>query len=100
MPFAAGRSRLALRMSAARAVVFDFNGTLSHDEPVLFAVYRELFSARGRPLSAEEYDGSLAGLRDGLVIHARLEIPSSARHARIEATDAAGRKAWASPFPV
>jgi hypothetical protein len=38
--------------------------------------------------------------RDGLVVHARLEIPRSARHARIEVTDAAGRKAWANPLSV
>ena len=49
-------------MSAARAVAFDFNGTLSHDEPILFAVYREMSSARGRPLSADDYYGALAGL--------------------------------------
>ena len=38
--------------------------------------------------------------RDGLVVHARLDIPPSARHVRIEITDAAGRKAWANPIPV
>ena len=36
----------------------------------------------------------------GLVIHARLDVPPSARHARIEVTDAAGRKAWANPQRV
>lgn len=38
--------------------------------------------------------------RDGLVVHARLDIPPSARHVRIEVTDAAGRKAWANPLPA
>jgi hypothetical protein len=37
---------------------------------------------------------------NGLVVHARLDVPPSARHVRIEAADAAGRKAWANPFPV
>jgi hypothetical protein len=37
---------------------------------------------------------------DGLVVHARLEIPPSARHVRVEVADAAGRKAWANPLPV
>lgn len=36
----------------------------------------------------------------GLVIHARLDVPPSARHVRIEVTDAAGRKAWANPQRV
>lgn len=38
--------------------------------------------------------------RDGLVVHARLDVPPSARHVRIEVTDAAGRKAWPNPLPV
>ena len=38
--------------------------------------------------------------RDGLVVRARLDIPPSARHVRVEVADAAGRKAWANPFPV
>jgi hypothetical protein len=36
----------------------------------------------------------------GLVVHARLDVPPSARHVRIEATDAAGRKAWTNPQRV
>jgi beta-phosphoglucomutase len=43
-----------------RAVVFDFNGTLSDDEPVLARVYQEL-----RPeLTPEEYFARLAGHTD------------------------------------
>ncbi len=38
--------------------------------------------------------------QEGLVVHARLDVPRSARHVRIEVTDAAGRKAWANPIPV
>jgi beta-phosphoglucomutase-like phosphatase (HAD superfamily) len=41
-------------MSAARAVAFDFNGTLSHDEPILCAVYRDMFSEHGLSLSADD----------------------------------------------
>lgn len=37
---------------------------------------------------------------NGLVVHARLDVPPSARHVRIEVADAAGRKAWANPLPV
>jgi hypothetical protein len=36
----------------------------------------------------------------GLVVHARLDVPPSAHHVRIEVTDAAGRKAWANPLRV
>ncbi len=43
------------------AVVFDFNGTLSDDEPVLYAVYAELFAEAGRPLSERDYLDQLAG---------------------------------------
>ena len=52
-------------MSAAtRAILFDFNGTLSHDEPIWFEVYRELYAERGRPITREEYFEQLAGLSD------------------------------------
>jgi beta-phosphoglucomutase len=44
-----------------RAVTFDFNGTLSDDEPILYAVYAELFAEQGRPLSEREYYDELAG---------------------------------------
>jgi len=38
--------------------------------------------------------------QDGLVVHASLDVPRSARHVRVEVTDAAGRKAWANPIAV
>ena len=47
-----------------RAVIFDFNGTLSHDEPILCEIYSDLFAEYGRPLSAQEYFDELAGLSD------------------------------------
>jgi beta-phosphoglucomutase len=46
------------------AVVFDFNGTLSDDEPVLASVYRELFAELGRPITEAEYYAQLAGHTD------------------------------------
>jgi beta-phosphoglucomutase len=52
----------------ARAVVFDFNGTLSNDEPVLFEIFRELFEAQGKPLSAQEYFDQLCGLSDPEIV--------------------------------
>jgi len=78
------RGRLAPRMSSARAVAFDFNGTLSHDEPILFAVYREMFSARGRLLSADDYYGTLAGLSEETIIGTCFGVEGEALAALVE----------------
>src|SRR5436190_14770004 len=51
-----------------RAIVFDFNGTLSDDEPLLYAVYAELFAKQGRPLTEQEYLDELAGLTEKEII--------------------------------
>ncbi len=51
-----------------RAVIFDFNGTLSHDEPILLAIFQKLFAEYGRPLSAEEYFDELAGRSDPEIV--------------------------------
>jgi HAD superfamily hydrolase (TIGR01509 family) len=55
-------------MGHVRALLFDFNGTLSHDEPVLLSIYQRLFARHGRPLTAEDYFGRLAGLSDEAII--------------------------------
>ena len=55
-------------MRAARALVFDFNGTLSHDEPLLYAIYAELFAEHGRPLTEADYYGRLAGNTEEAII--------------------------------
>ena len=55
-------------MPAVRAVAFDFNGTLSDDEPLLCAIYRELFAEQGRPLTEAEYYGRLAGSAEEAII--------------------------------
>ncbi|HST25260.1 MAG TPA: HAD family phosphatase [Gaiellaceae bacterium] len=52
----------------AQAVTFDFNGTLSHDEPILCEIFVELFAEHGRPLSAQEYFDELAGLSDPEIV--------------------------------
>ena len=51
-----------------RAVVFDFNGTLSDDEPILLRIYQELFAEHGRPLSEQEYYDELSGLSEEEII--------------------------------
>jgi beta-phosphoglucomutase len=55
-----------------RAVIFDFNGTLSHDEPILCEIFCELFAEHGRPLSAQEYFDELAGRSDPEIVRAWL----------------------------
>ncbi len=55
-------------MRAVRAIIFDFNGTLSHDEPVLYAIYAQLFAAHGRPLTEEQYFTLLAGSSEEAII--------------------------------
>ena len=46
---------------------------------------------KGRELECRE---------DGSIVRARLDIPPSARHVRVEVTDAQGRRAWANPLSV
>ena len=55
-------------MPPPRAVLFDFNGTLSHDEPILCEIFVELFAAHGKPLSAQEYFDELAGFSDPEIV--------------------------------
>jgi beta-phosphoglucomutase len=57
---------------ASRAVLFDFNGTLSDDEPIVCAIFQELFAVRGRPLSTETYFSELAGTSDPEIVRAWL----------------------------
>jgi beta-phosphoglucomutase-like phosphatase (HAD superfamily) len=71
-------------MRPVRAVAFDFNGTLSDDEPVLLAVYQELFSEHGRPLAAEEYYGTLAGLSEEVIIGTWLGVDGAELAALVE----------------
>ena len=50
------------------AIIFDFNGTLSDDEPVLCEIFMHLFAEHGRPISAQEYFDQLAGLSDPEIV--------------------------------
>src|SRR5712691_2626146 len=51
-----------------RAIIFDFNGTLSDDEPILCEIFSRLFAEHGKPLSAQEYFDELAGLSDPEIV--------------------------------
>ena len=55
-------------MGRPQAIIFDFNGTLSQDEPILCDIFMELFAEHGRPLSAQEYFDELAGLSDPEIV--------------------------------
>jgi len=46
------------------AVCFDFNGTLSLDEELMYEVLAELFAERGRPLPRATYFEQFVGLGD------------------------------------
>ena len=49
-------------------MAFDFNGTLSHDEPIMCAIYERLFAEQGRPMSERDYYDTLAGNTEEAII--------------------------------
>lgn len=55
-------------MGGASGFVFDFNGTLSRDEPVLLRIYQGLFAEHGRPLTEAEYLDTLAGNTEEAIV--------------------------------
>jgi beta-phosphoglucomutase len=50
------------------SILFDFNGTISDDEPLLCAIFQELFAEAGRPMSPDAYFDRLAGLADDEIV--------------------------------
>jgi HAD superfamily hydrolase (TIGR01509 family) len=82
---------------AVSAVIFDFNGTLSDDEPVLCEIFMHLFAEHGRPMSAQEYFDNLAGLSDPEIVttwlggdHPDVRAVIAEREARYRAAAADG----------
>ena len=71
-------------MRAARALVFDFNGTLSQDEPVLYAIYARLFAEHGRTLTEAEYFATLAGNTEEAIIGDWLGVEGDELRALVE----------------
>ena len=51
-----------------RALIFDFNGTLSDDEDVIELVTAEVLAPHARPPTHEEYIDRLAGLSDEAIV--------------------------------
>jgi beta-phosphoglucomutase len=65
---AAGEAGILGAVGRVTAIVFDFNGTLSNDEPILCGIFRALFDELGCPLSDKEYYELLAGLSDEAIV--------------------------------
>lgn len=67
-----GAARKVVRRWAERphrAVIFDFNGTLSDDEPLLHLIFAELFAEHlGWRMSAEDYAERLLGHSDREIV--------------------------------
>jgi HAD superfamily hydrolase (TIGR01509 family) len=51
-----------------KALLLDFNGTLSDDEPLLCRIFQELFAEAGRQLTEAEYYDRLAGFSDREIV--------------------------------
>ena len=71
-------------MGEAHALAFDFNGTISYDEPVLYAIYAELFAEHGRPLAEDEYFGRLAGNTEEAIIGGWLGVAGEELRALVD----------------
>ena len=59
-------------MGRPGALLFDFNGTLSDDEPLVCRLFVELFAELGRPLSSDEYFERFAGHTDAEIVRSWL----------------------------
>lgn len=63
------------------AVIFDFNGTLSDDEPILFRIFSELFAEHlNWSMTQQDYDQHLLGHSDREIVEKALEITGAEGH--------------------
>jgi beta-phosphoglucomutase len=53
---------------STRAVIFDFNGTISDDEPILDRLFQEVFAVDGVHFGSAYYYDRLAGLSDPEIV--------------------------------
>jgi HAD superfamily hydrolase (TIGR01509 family) len=51
-----------------RALLFDLNGTISHDEELYYELFAELFAREGKPVTREAYFSQLVGHVDPEVV--------------------------------
>jgi beta-phosphoglucomutase len=59
---------------APRAALFDFNGTISLDEPILDRLFQQVFGQIGIELTSQQYYDHLAGLSDPEIVERGLEL--------------------------
>jgi beta-phosphoglucomutase len=57
-----------------RAVIFDLNGTLSDDEPLIARIYLEVLAEAGAPIDEQTYATELAGLAEPEMIERGLVL--------------------------
>ncbi|MGE0216692.1 HAD family hydrolase [Mycolicibacterium sp.] len=82
------------------AVIFDFNGTLSDDEPILLDIFTELFTTRlGWAMTPAEYDAELLGLSDREIVR-RAVARTGAHTGVVEELLAARRTRYAERVAV
>ena len=63
------------------AVIFDFNGTLSDDEPILFRIFSELFGEHlNWAMTQQDYDKHLLGHSDREIVEKALDITGAGGH--------------------
>lgn len=68
-----------------RAVIFDFNGVLVDDEPVHFALFREVLGQEGVVITEADYHGRYLGLDDRGCFEASLaDARQTADRARVD----------------
>ena len=63
---------MTIDRAPARALILDFNGTVSHDEHIVLELFQALFAEQGRPLNAATYERELAGMSDPEIVWAWL----------------------------
>ena len=69
----------------ARAVIFDFNGTLSDDEPLLLRIFSDLFAEHlGWRMSAEDYAERLLGHSDREIVEIAVQEHGGGDQALVE----------------
>ena len=86
----------------ARAILFDFNGTLSADEHIMYEVVAEVYAGAGRPISHAEYLDQLAGIPDEVAVPRQAIAEHSPRPAASSSVRAlsAPISSGASPLPA
>lgn len=64
--------------SSGRAAIFDFNGTLSNDEHILFDIFSDLFLVHlGWSMTAEDYSRELLGRSDREIVERAIQLHGS-----------------------